>query len=37
MMADKALIIVAHGSRKSSSNEEVETRGEKVRALKHKE
>ncbi len=36
-MADKALIIVAHGSRKSSSNEEVETLGEKVRALKHKE
>lgn len=32
-MANKALIIVAHGSRKDSSNEEVKALGEKVRSL----
>ena len=32
-MADKALIIVAHGSRKDSSNEEVKALGEKVGSL----
>ena len=35
-MADKALIIVAHGSRKASSNEEVKALGEKVRSLQDK-
>lgn len=33
-MKNKALIIVAHGSRKASSNEEVIALGEKVRVLK---
>lgn len=32
-MANKALIIVAHGSRKESSNEEVKALGEKVKIL----
>ena len=32
-MANKALIIVAHGSRKDSSNEEVKALGEKVKIL----
>jgi sirohydrochlorin ferrochelatase len=36
MMADKALIIVAHGSRKTSSNEEVKALGEKVKSLQDK-
>ena len=35
-MADKALIIVAHGSRKTSSNEEVKALGEKVKYLQDK-
>jgi len=35
-MADKALIIVAHGSRKDSSNEEVKALGEKVKYLQDK-
>ena len=35
-MANKALIIVAHGSRKDSSNEEVKALGEKVRSLQIK-
>ena len=35
-MADKALIIIAHGSRKASSNEEVKALGEKVRSLQDK-
>jgi len=32
-MSSKALIIVAHGSRKASSNEEVRVLGEKVKSL----
>ena len=36
-MIDKALIIVAHGSRKASSNEEVKALSEKTRVLKMKE
>lgn len=36
-MSDKALIIAAHGSRKASSNEEVRTLGDNVRALRDKE
>jgi len=36
-MSNNALIIVAHGSRKASSNEEVKVLGEKVKALKKKE
>lgn len=36
-MSNNALIIVAHGSRKASSNEEVKVLGEKVKALKEKE
>ncbi|MEA2048917.1 MAG: CbiX/SirB N-terminal domain-containing protein [Campylobacterota bacterium] len=36
-MSNNALIIVAHGSRKASSNEEVKALGEKVKALKEKE
>ncbi|UPT78411.1 CbiX/SirB N-terminal domain-containing protein [Sulfurovum sp. XGS-02] len=36
MMADKALIIIAHGSRKDSSNEEVKALGEKVKYLQDK-
>ena len=32
-MSSKALIIVAHGSRKDSSNEEVRVLGEKVKSL----
>lgn len=35
-MADRALIIVAHGSRKDSSNEEVKALGEKVKSLQNK-
>ncbi len=35
-MADRALIIVAHGSRKDSSNEEVKALGEKVKYLQDK-
>lgn len=35
-MADRALIIVAHGSRKTSSNEEVKALVEKVRSLQDK-
>ncbi len=35
-MTNKALIIVAHGSRKDSSNEEVKALGEKVRSLQIK-
>lgn len=35
-MPSKALIIVAHGSRKSSSNEEVRVLGEKVKYLQDK-
>ena len=35
-MANKALIIVAHGSRKDSSNEEVKALGEKVKCLQDK-
>jgi sirohydrochlorin ferrochelatase len=35
-MADKALIIVAHGSRKNSSNEEIKALGEKVKSLQDK-
>ncbi len=35
-MADKALIIVAHGSRKDSSNDEVRALGEKVGSLQSK-
>lgn len=34
IMQDKALIIVAHGSRKPSSNEEVKALGEQLRTLK---
>ena len=33
MMQNNALIIVAHGSRKASSNEEVKALGEKVKSL----
>lgn len=33
MMPSKALIIVAHGSRKASSNDEVKVLGEKVESL----
>lgn len=36
MMLNKALIIVAHGSRKASSNEEVIALGEKVKSLQDK-
>jgi sirohydrochlorin ferrochelatase len=36
MMSDSALIIVAHGSRKDSSNEEVKALGDKVRSLQDK-
>jgi sirohydrochlorin ferrochelatase len=36
MMTDRALIIVAHGSRKNSSNEEVKALGEKVKYLQDK-
>ena len=36
-MENKALILVAHGSRKSSSNEEVKALGEQIKALKHDE
>ena len=35
-MLTKALIIVAHGSRKASSNEEVRALGEKVKSLQDK-
>ncbi len=35
-MSDSALIIVAHGSRKDSSNEEVKALGDKVRSLQDK-
>ena len=35
-MSDKALIIVAHGSRKDSSNEEIKALGEKVGSLQDK-
>ncbi len=35
-MSNKALIIVAHGSRKASSNEEVMALGEKVKSLQDK-
>lgn len=35
-MADRALIIVAHGSRKNSSNEEVKALGEQVKSLQDK-
>ena len=35
-MQNSALIIVAHGSRKSSSNEEVKALGEKVKFLQDK-
>ncbi|GIT97484.1 sirohydrochlorin chelatase [Sulfurovum sp. TSL1] len=35
-MTNKALIIVAHGSRKDSSNEEVKALGEKVKILQDK-
>jgi len=35
-LKNNALIIVAHGSRKASSNEEVKALGEKVKALKEK-
>ncbi|GIT99926.1 sirohydrochlorin cobaltochelatase [Sulfurovum sp. TSL6] len=35
-MADRALIIVAHGSRKNSSNEEVKALGEKVKSIQDK-
>jgi len=34
-MSSKALIIVAHGSRKASSNEEVRVLGEKVKSLQN--
>lgn len=37
MMVSKALIIVAHGSRKASSNEEVKVLGEKVKSLQDKD
>ena len=36
MMQNNALIIVAHGSRKASSNEEVKVLGEKVKSLQDK-
>jgi len=36
-MPNNALIIVAHGSRKPSSNEEVKAIGEKLKGLKEKE
>ena len=36
MMQNNALIIVAHGSRKASSNEEVKALGEKVKSLQDK-
>lgn len=36
MLSNNALIIVAHGSRKASSNEEVKVLGEKVKALQEK-
>lgn len=36
-MVSKALIIVAHGSRKASSNEEVKVLGEKVKSLQDKD
>ncbi len=36
MMANRALIIVAHGSRKNSSNEEIKALGEKVKYLQDK-
>ena len=36
MMPSKALIIVAHGSRRASSNEEVMVLGEKVKSLQDK-
>jgi sirohydrochlorin ferrochelatase len=35
-MTNKALIIVAHGSRKASSNEEIKVLGEKVKSLQNK-
>ncbi|CAA6823327.1 MAG: Cobalamin (Vitamin B12) biosynthesis protein CbiX [uncultured Sulfurovum sp.] len=35
-MLNNALIIVAHGSRKASSNEEVKALGEKVKSLQDK-
>lgn len=35
-MASRALVIVAHGSRKASSNKEVRALGEKVKSLQDK-